>query len=89
VLDWEAADSGDPAADVARQMHLGREAGLAVLSIYRRLRPTDAGFEHRVRRRWELVELGGLTRVLRMDDETEVRDCLHKWRTGAVLSDWW
>jgi aminoglycoside phosphotransferase (APT) family kinase protein len=89
VLDWEAARADDPATDLARQSHLGRDAGQRVLSLYRNERRTDVGFEHRVRRRWELVELGGLSWCLRMDDELELRDCLHKWRTGPVLSSWW
>lgn len=89
VLDWEAARADDPATDLARQLHLGRANGEQVLARYRELRATDAGSGHRLRRRLTLLELGGLGWCLLMDDELELRDCLHNWRVGPVLSSWW
>ena len=81
VLDWECAGLGDPAQDLAVQLHLGIDAGRRILNAY----GVDARLERRVRRRWELREFGSVSWALE-HDPGELEDSLHKWRSGPVLA---
>ena len=86
ILDFEAVAFGDPAQDFATQRHLGRAFCTSVIMEYRALGGIiDADLPHRLTRRWELREIGGLRLALAMGDATEVAETIEKIRRGPIL----
>ena len=86
VLDWDNAAIGDPAWDLARQLHLGERFAAAVLRAYRaRRHARDPGLPHRIRRRWELLEFEGVRAAARLDDAEELDDTINKLRAGPIF----
>ncbi len=87
VLDWTNAAIGDPAADLARQLHLGESFAGAVLSAYEdRGGRIDRTLCHRIRRRWELLEFAGIRTAVELDDPEELEETIGKLRAGPILS---
>jgi len=87
VLDWTSAAIGDPAADLARQLHLGESFAEAVLSAYEdRAGRVDRTLRHRIRRRWELLEFAGIRTAVELDDPEELEETIAKLRAGPILS---
>jgi aminoglycoside 2''-phosphotransferase len=82
VVDWENAALGDPAADLARQLHLGEAFLEAVLGAYGEV---DDALRHRIRRRWELLEFAGIRTAAALDDEDELAETVEKLRAGPIL----
>ncbi len=86
IVDFEAANVGDPAQDFATLRHLGNLATGAVIKAYCALGGRlDATFAHRLQRYWELREFEGIRFAVVHADEDEVADVLRKLRGGAVL----
>ena len=86
VLDWENASVGDPARDFATQLHLGAPFADRVIAAYRAVGGEfDAGFEHRLRRHWELREFDGIRFAVRQADAAEFEDAVRKLRRGPIL----
>ncbi len=86
VLDWENAVVGDPARDFATQLHLGAPFAERVIAAYRAAGgELDAGFEHRLRRHWELREFDGIRFAGRQADAAEFADGVRKLRLGPIL----
>jgi aminoglycoside phosphotransferase (APT) family kinase protein len=83
VLDWEGLEIGDPAADFAAQVYLGKPFLAAVLGHYR---PVDAAFERRVELLALLREFGGVRISLELGDQDELAQSVAKVRAGAILS---
>lgn len=87
VLDWENAAIGDPAKDLARQLHLGSRFAEAVLRSYEAQRErTDPTLRHRIRRRWELLEFEGIQTAGALDDADELTETIQKLRAGPILA---
>jgi len=86
VLDWASAAIGDPAEDLARQLHLGEAFASQVLRAYEsRGGAVDPSLIHRMRRRWELVEFAGIRTVMELDDPEELKETIGKLRAGPIL----
>jgi aminoglycoside 2''-phosphotransferase len=85
VVDFESAAVEDPAQDFATLLYLGERFVERVVDAYvasgGRL---GGGFSHRLRRHWELRELGAVRYALRFD-RSELADALRKLRAGPVL----
>jgi aminoglycoside phosphotransferase (APT) family kinase protein len=87
VLDWEHAAVGDPASDLARQLHLGEPFLEAVLREYGARGGEHGGaFRHRIRRRWELLELAGVRAAAALGDAAELAETVEKLRRGPILA---
>jgi aminoglycoside phosphotransferase (APT) family kinase protein len=87
ILDFEDAAIGDPAQDLAVQLHLGRPFLDRVLDAYREAGGTvDASFVHRTWRLWEAREVAGVLFAARYDDPTELQDAIRKLRAGPILN---
>jgi len=87
VLDWTSAAIGDPAADLARQLHLGESFAEAVLSAYEdRAGRVDRTLRHRIRRRWELLEFAGIRMAVELGDPGELEETIAKLRAGPILA---
>jgi aminoglycoside 2''-phosphotransferase len=82
VVDWENAALGDPAGDLARQLHLGEAFLDAVLGAYGEV---DDALRRRIRRRWELLEFAGIRNAAMLDDEAELAETVEKLRAGPIL----
>ena len=86
VLDWDNAAIGDPAWDLARQLHLGEAFAAAVAGAYRSARRhRDPGRRHRIQRRWELLEFEGVRGALELGDAEELDETIAKLRAGPIL----
>ena len=86
VLDFEEARLGDPAQDLATQLHLGRPFAARVLRAYEQQGgAVDAGFRHRLARLWEYREFDGLCYAIAFDDPLEFQDAVAKLRAGPIL----
>ena len=86
VVDFESAAVDDPAQDFAALMHLGEPFVERIVDAYVAAGGAPgASFDHRLRRYWELREMGGVRHALRYDPE-ELDDALRKLRAGPVLS---
>jgi aminoglycoside 2''-phosphotransferase len=86
VVDWENAAIGDPASDLARQLHLGEEFAGAVLRQYAtKGGRVDDALRHRMRRRWELLEFAGIRAALALGDADELAETVEKLRAGPIL----
>jgi aminoglycoside 2''-phosphotransferase len=86
VVDWENVALGDPASDLARQLHLGEAFAAAVLREYRACGgDVDDALRHRIRRRWELLEFAGIRAAAALDDEAELAETVEKLRAGPIL----
>jgi aminoglycoside phosphotransferase (APT) family kinase protein len=86
VVDWENAAIGDPASDLARQLHLGEAFAAAVLREYRACGGhVDDALRHRIRRRWELLEFAGIRTAAALGDEAELAATVEKLRAGPIL----
>jgi aminoglycoside phosphotransferase (APT) family kinase protein len=86
VVDFESAAVDDPAQDFATLMHLGPWFVARVAQAYASAGgDPGAGFEHRLRRYWELREMGSVRHAIR-HDPAELDDALRKLRVGPVLS---
>jgi aminoglycoside phosphotransferase (APT) family kinase protein len=87
VVDFEAANVGDPAQDFAALRHLGDRATGAVIEAYRALGDRlDGTFAHRLQRYWELREFEGIRFAVVHADEDEFADSVRKLRGGALLN---
>lgn len=86
VLDWENAAIGDPACDLARQLHAGKPFAEAVLRSYEARSRIDRGLGHRIERRWELLEFAGIRTAAELNDPAELEDAIGKLRTGPILA---
>jgi len=87
VVDFENAAVGDPAQDVATQLHLGDAFAAQVIDAYRTLGGTlDATFDYRTRRLWELRVFDGLAFAVRHADSAEFDDAVRKLREGPILN---
>jgi aminoglycoside 2''-phosphotransferase len=87
VLDWTSAAIGDPAEDLARQLHLGEAFARRMLRVYQsRGRAVDPALTHRMRRQWELVEFAGIRTVVELDDPEELKETIGKLRAGPILT---
>jgi aminoglycoside phosphotransferase (APT) family kinase protein len=87
VVDFEAANVGDPAQDFAALRHLGDRATGAVIEAYRVLGGRlDGTFAHRLQRYWELREFEGIRFAVVHADEDEFADSVRKLRGGALLN---
>ena len=77
---------GDPARDFSTQLHLGVPFADRVIGAYRAAGgQLDAGFEHRLRRHWELREFDGIRFAARQADAAEFEDGVRKLRQGPFL----
>ena len=86
VVDWENAAVGDPASDLARQLHLGEAFAAAVLREYGACGGhVDDALRHRIRRRWELLEFAGIRTASALGDEAELAETVAKLRAGPIL----
>ena len=87
VIDWERASLGDPAIDLARQLHLGVDFAGAVVAEYEsRTGRRDGTLWHRVERHWQLLDFAGFHDMAELDDPTELEDAVAKLRAGPILS---
>ena len=86
VVDWENAAVGDPASDLARQLHLGEAFAAAVLREYGACGGSvDDALRHRIRRRWELLEFAGIRTASALGDEAELAETVEKLRAGPIV----
>lgn len=86
VLDWTSATIGDPAVDLARQLHLGKTFATRVLRRYEaRAGRVDPTLRHRMRRRWELLEFAGVRTAAELADPVELEETIEKLRAGPIL----
>jgi aminoglycoside 2''-phosphotransferase len=87
VVDFEDANVGDPAQDVAVLRYLGDRFVAATIAAYRVAGgPLPPTFAHRLQRYWELREFGGVHFAVTHADEAEFADSLPKLRAGAILN---
>ena len=87
IVDFEGAGLGDPAQDIATQLYLGEAFAARVVDAYLGAGgAVDGGFNHRVRRLWEVREFGGVAYAVRYDDQPELADSLKKLRAGPILN---
>jgi aminoglycoside 2''-phosphotransferase len=87
VVDFESAAVDDPAQDFATLLYLGERFVERVVDAYVASGGwLGGGFAHRLRRHWELRELGAVRHALRFDP-SELADALRKLRAGPVLGD--
>jgi aminoglycoside 2''-phosphotransferase len=86
VLDFEEAAISDLARDFATLLHVGPEFTRAALNTYRAGGgSTGARLADRVRRHWELRELGGVRLALALGDSAELEEAIAKVRAGAIF----
>jgi len=86
IVDFENSWLGDPAEDLATQLHLGYEFAAAVLLSYRGAGGlVNKGLLRRMRRHWELREFDGLGYAIQRNDLAERQDAITKIRHGAIL----
>ncbi len=87
VVDWEHAHIGDPAFDLATQLHLGPEFTRAVLIGYKAGgRRTGEALRARIQRYSELREFYGVRYAATYTDEKEMNDSIAKLRRGPILA---
>jgi aminoglycoside 2''-phosphotransferase len=87
VLDWTNAAIGDPAKDLARQLHLGKRFAASVLQAYEaRGGNTGPTLRHRIRRHWELLEFVGIRTAVELNDPDELNETVEKLRAGPILA---
>jgi aminoglycoside phosphotransferase (APT) family kinase protein len=86
VVDFGDAGLGDPAQDLATQLHMGPEFFDDVLDAYEASSSIrDHALDRRIRRRWQLRELHGLWQAWKQDDRSELEDALRKLRRGPIF----
>jgi aminoglycoside 2''-phosphotransferase len=83
VLDFDTASIGDPAWDLATQLHLGPDFFRLVLNAYPNKR---AELAERARWLFQLRCFEGLDIAMRQDDRVEFEESLEKLRQARVLS---
>jgi aminoglycoside phosphotransferase (APT) family kinase protein len=87
IVDWESAALGDPASDLATQLHLGEAFAEATINAYAALGVrVDEAFRHRMRRHWELREVDGVRQAVALNDRDELEDGVRKLRAGPILA---
>jgi aminoglycoside 2''-phosphotransferase len=87
VVDWEAAALGDSALDFAALFHLGDDFAEATLAAYAANGGNvDESLRHRIRRQWELRELGGIRKAVELNDDEELVDGIRKLKAGPLLA---
>lgn len=88
VVDFEGLAVGDPAQDLAAQLHLGRDFALAVVDHYHAAGGIlDADFEYRVQRLWELRGFDGMRLAIHNESQREFDRSLARLRQGPLLHD--
>ena len=86
VVDFESTHIGDPAEDLATQLHAGPGFARRVISEYCTCGGRwDERVEHRVRRYWELREFYGLQFGIVHDSPEEIEDGVRKLRAGPII----
>jgi aminoglycoside phosphotransferase (APT) family kinase protein len=83
VLDFDVASIGDPAWDLATQLHLGAEFFLFVLEAYPN---KTAALSERAHRLFQLRCFEGLDIAIRRGDRAEFEESIEKLRHAQVLS---
>ena len=87
VLDFEAADVGDPALDFAAQMYLGESFARQVLSEYRTLGgSTNRSIWHRIEKLLVLHEFDDLLFELRANNTRELEGSIAKIRRTSIFA---
>lgn len=87
VLDFEEASLGDPAQDLATQLHLGEPFAAAVLAAYRASGGThDAEITYRMRRLFELRVFDSIRFAVEEADMRELADGIAKLHVGPILA---
>lgn len=82
VIDFEATSLGDPAWDLAAQLHCGVEFARLVFEAYPR---KDPGMWHRSQQLFQLREFEGLDWAVRHGDAAEFDESIEKLRLAGVL----
>ena len=82
VLDFDAASIGDPAWDLATQIHLGVEFARMVFEAYPK---NNAEMLRRARQLFQLRAFEGLDWAARNRDQVEFEESLRKLRDAGVL----
>jgi aminoglycoside phosphotransferase (APT) family kinase protein len=83
VLDFDAASIGDPAWDLATQLHLGAEFFRLVLEAYPN---KSAELSERAHWLFQLRCFEGLDIAIRRRDRAEFEESIEKLRYARVLS---
>jgi len=86
VIDFSNMRIGDPAADLAPHIYLGKEFYNAVLHEYTKVFDSDRTIHQRIKRHIELREISGLQYVLKNNLIDEYEDTISKIRHRIILS---
>lgn len=84
VIDFEATTLGDPAWDLATQLHCGVEFALLVFDAYPR---NDPGMWARAQQLFQLRQFEGLDWAIRHGDAAEFEESVEKLRKAGVLHE--
>jgi aminoglycoside 2''-phosphotransferase len=82
VIDFESTTLGDPAWDLATQLHCGEEFARLVFEAYRH---KDSGMWNRSQQLFQLRQFEGLDWAVRHGDAAEFADSIEKLRLVGVL----
>ncbi len=87
VLDFEAADVGDPALDFSAQMYLGESFARQVMSAYRSLGGSvSESIWHRIQTLLVLHEFDDLRFELRANNARELEGSIAKLRRTSIFT---
>lgn len=86
IVDFGDAGWGDPAQDLATQLHMGRRFFDRVVAVYAESssEPIDV-LQSRIRWRWQLREVHGLWWAWKRGDRGDFEDALGKLRRGPIF----